>query len=151
MENLLQIVMHFMTKQGANVAIFLDSNIVLYAFGNDEHKAKIAQNLLAEYPIISTQVINECSHVMRRKLRWDLDKIADELENVLILVQLDTVDIRHIRLAWDVAARYGFSHYDSLIVASALETHCTRLYSEDLQHNQLIENRLKIINPFLKP
>jgi len=69
---------------------------------------------------------------MRRKLRWNLEKVADELENVLILVQLNTVDIRHIRLAWKIADRYGFSHYDSLIVASALETNCTRLYSEDL-------------------
>ena len=44
--------------------------------------------------------------------------------------------------------RYGFSFYDSLIVAAALEGGCTRLYSEDLQHGQQIQ-RLTILNPFV--
>ena len=45
-------------------------------------------------------------------------------------------------------SRYGFSFYDSLIVAAALEAGCTRLYSEDLQHGQQIQ-RLTILNPFV--
>lgn len=129
---------------------FLDSNIVLYAYGNDDIKRNTASNLLAQYPYISTQVINECSHVMRRKLRWSPEKVAEELEILLILVRLKTVDIRHIRLGWKLAMRYGFSHYDSLMVASALEVGCKHLYSEDMQHGQLIENSLQIINPFLE-
>lgn len=39
--------------------IFLDTNIVLYAYGNDEVKQKIASSLLAQCPTISTQVINQ--------------------------------------------------------------------------------------------
>lgn len=50
--------------------------------------------------------------------------------------------------ALDVAERHGFSHCDSLIIAAALEAGCARLYSEDLQHGQLIDQRLTIINPF---
>jgi predicted nucleic acid-binding protein len=53
-----------------------------------------------------------------------------------------------ILAALTVAERYGFSHYDSLIVATALEAGCSTLYSEDMQHGQLIDNRLTIINPF---
>jgi predicted nucleic acid-binding protein len=34
--------------------------------------------------------------------------------------------------ALEVAARYGFSHYDSLIISAALESGCMTLYSEDL-------------------
>ena len=37
---------------------------------------------------------------------------------------------------------------DSLIVATALENGCTILYSEDMQHEQIIEKQIKIINPF---
>jgi len=37
-----------------------------------------------------------------------------------------------------------------LIVASALENGCGTLYTEDLQHGQIIENKLLIVNPFLK-
>jgi len=130
--------------------IFLDTNIILYAFGNDEFKRQIAHNLLAQYPTISTQVINECSHVMRRKLFWSPEKVSEELEILLILVQLKTLDIQHIRSGWKIAARYGFSHFDSLMVASAFEAGCQRLYSEDMQHGQIIEDRLQIFNPFLE-
>jgi predicted nucleic acid-binding protein len=43
--------------------------------------------------------------------------------------------------------RFQLSHWDSLIIAAALEGHCEVLYSEDLQHGQIIEG-LEIINPF---
>jgi predicted nucleic acid-binding protein len=35
-----------------------------------------------------------------------------------------------------------------MIVAAAQEAGCRTLYSEDLQHGQLIDKRLKVINPF---
>jgi predicted nucleic acid-binding protein len=87
---------------------------------------------------------------MRRKLHWQPDKIAEEMEVLLVLVRLLAFDIRHIRLAWQIAARYGFSHFDSLIIATALEARCEQLFSEDLQHGQIIEDRLRIVNPFLE-
>ena len=43
--------------------------------------------------------------------------------------------------------RYGYSFYDSLIVAAAIESGCKTLYSEDLQHGQQIGD-LTIRNPF---
>ena len=43
--------------------------------------------------------------------------------------------------------RYGFSFYDSMIVAGAVESGCVRLYSEDLQHGQRIQS-LTIEDPF---
>ena len=45
-------------------------------------------------------------------------------------------------------SRYGFSYYDALIVAAALESGCTRLYTEDLQHGQQIDG-LAIENLFV--
>jgi len=42
------------------------------------------------------------------------------------------------------------SSYDCLIIASALEANCKYLFSEDMQHGQIIENTLKIINPFVQ-
>jgi predicted nucleic acid-binding protein len=47
--------------------------------------------------------------------------------------------------------KYGFSNWDSLILAAALEHSCTCLYSEDLHHGQIIEGCLTIINPFTSP
>jgi predicted nucleic acid-binding protein len=42
-----------------------------------------------------------------------------------------------------------FSFWDSMMIASALDNHCSVIYTEDLQHGQVIENKLKIINPFI--
>ena len=47
-----------------------------------------------------------------------------------------------------IAAKYGFSFYDALIAAAALEAECAILYSEDLQDGQVIEERLTVHNPF---
>jgi predicted nucleic acid-binding protein len=50
--------------------------------------------------------------------------------------------------AFNLRQKQSISFWDSLIVASALANNCFILYTEDLQHNQLIENNLRIINPF---
>ena len=47
-----------------------------------------------------------------------------------------------------VAVRYQLSHWDALIVAAALEAGCDLLYSEDMQHEQLFDGRVKVKNPF---
>jgi predicted nucleic acid-binding protein len=50
--------------------------------------------------------------------------------------------------ALKIKTRYQFSYWDSLIIASALENGCTILFTEDLQHNQMIEETLWVKNPF---
>lgn len=130
------------------MTIFLDSNVVLYALSDEEVKKVRALELLAGNPCISTQVVNECSHVLRRRLVWSSAKVAEELSIILQLVQLENVGIEQIRLAWEIAERYRFSHYDSLIVATALNAACDTLYTEDLQHGQVIYERLTLLNPF---
>jgi predicted nucleic acid-binding protein len=138
-----------MTARGAEMPAFLDSNIVLYALGDDDKKCRVAAALIEATPWVSTQVINECSHVLRRKLQWSPDKVAEHLLAILSLVKLTDVGIAEIRSAWTLAERYGFSHYDSLIIAAALQTGSDTLYTEDMQHGQVIEGRLTLINPFV--
>lgn len=58
------------------------------------------------------------------------------------------IQISTLQQAHKIKLKYGFSYWDSLIVASALETNCEQLYSEDMQHKQVIEGRLTILNPF---
>ncbi len=54
-----------------------------------------------------------------------------------------------IREAIRLARRYKLSHWDSLIVAAALLAGCEKLYSQDMQHGQVFDEQLKVINPFL--
>jgi len=50
-----------------------------------------------------------------------------------------------------IRTAHQFSYWDSLIIASALEGGCTILYSEDMQHGQVIDGRLTVLNPLLEP
>ena len=129
---------------------FVDTNIVIYSLGKDEAKRSMALTILADSPVMSVQVLSETANTMRRKLGFDVSaviKVVDRLSQVCGRLQPLTLDTLSGGLG--IAQRYGFSHYDSLIVAAALQAGCTVLYSEDLQHGQVIDGKLKIINPFL--
>ena len=47
-----------------------------------------------------------------------------------------------------IIEKYKFSFWDSMIISAALQSNCKILYSEDMHHKQIIENKLTIINPF---
>jgi predicted nucleic acid-binding protein len=133
------------------VASFLDSNVVLYALGDDERKRAIALSLLARQPTISTQVINECSHALRRKQQLGPAELASVLEDVIRLTRVVDVGLEQIRQAWAIAERHRYGHYDSLIVATALSAGCSVLYTEDIQNGQVFDGRVTVVDPFREP
>ena len=59
-----------------------------------------------------------------------------------------SIDMATHERGLEIAKKYGFSIYDSMIVATALQGECDTLYSEDMQDGLLIEGRLRIVNPF---
>jgi predicted nucleic acid-binding protein len=99
--------------------------------------------------VLSTQVLIESANVMRRKFGCTVAEIETFHQALLGVCQLRIIERNTIRTALAVAGRYGFSTYDSLIIATALEAGCTTLYSEDMQHGQVIDGRLTVVNPFL--
>lgn len=131
--------------------IFLDTNILVYLYSFDA-KSVIAEKLIREHfnkICLSTQVLNELYSVMtRKKLKNQREAqtiIADLIENYRIFC-LDEVCITR---GITINITYQFSYWDSLIIAAALESDCSILYSEDLQHSQVIEKTLTVVNPFL--
>jgi predicted nucleic acid-binding protein len=62
------------------------------------------------------------------------------------------VSITHATIlkAIDISIKSKFTYWDSLIISSALENSCIDLYSEDLNHGQIINKSLSIIDPFKK-
>jgi predicted nucleic acid-binding protein len=64
----------------------------------------------------------------------------------LLPVQPVTIEIHEAGLV--LAERYNFSTYDAMIAASALHADCNTLWSEDMQDGMILENRLRIVNPF---
>jgi len=131
---------------------FLDTNILIYAYSEDEPKKQfIVLQLIDSFEdnvIISKQVINELSNILLKKFKLGSDQVENvllEIDNVLPIADFDlTTQIKALKLK----DRYQFQYYDALIVATALENNCTVVYSEDMQHEMLIDGNLKIINPF---
>jgi predicted nucleic acid-binding protein len=128
---------------------FFDSNILIYAVAKNDPRAFKAEELLATGGLISVQSLNEFVSVARRKLGMPWKSIVEFLDVICVLcpepvpVSLDT----H-KSALRVADKYGYSIYDALIIAAALEAGCGILHSEDLQDGQVINQQLTIRNPF---
>jgi predicted nucleic acid-binding protein len=126
---------------------FFDTNVLLYLLSSDSAKADQAEALLAAGGVVSVQVLNEFASVAFRKLAMNIPDIQSILSTVRAVCVVKTLDVETHELGLDVAKRYGFSIYDSMIVAAALRAQCTTLCTEDLQQGQVID-RLTIRNPF---
>lgn len=129
---------------------FIDTNIVIYSLGQDPQKHEKALLGLANKPVLSVQVLSETSNIMKRKLGYDIDAIRAVINRIAeSCAILQPVTISTLNKAFDIAQRYQLSHYDSLIVAAALQANCSLLYSEDMQHGQIFDSQLKVVNPFI--
>jgi predicted nucleic acid-binding protein len=128
---------------------FLDTNILIYTVGNIIPKKQIAVDLIGACAVISTQTITESVNVMHRKLGYDYAQIRVIIDTLINQMTVQPITSETIRSALRIAERYRYSYYDSQVIASALEHACPVLYSEDLQHEQRIDGRLQIVNPFL--
>ncbi|MBK8705376.1 MAG: PIN domain-containing protein [Saprospiraceae bacterium] len=135
----------------ANQKVFLDTNLLIYAHTSvDTPKQQNIQLIIMnEQTVISTQVFTEAANVLYKKFRFGWQDIRQVLHEMEQNNEVHTNSYTTIQRASQIAERYGFSFYDSLIVAAALEADCSILYSEDLQHGQEIDVVLAIKNPFL--
>ena len=128
--------------------VFFDTNVVFYLLSEDAAKADRAEELLAAGGRVSVQVLNEFAAVASRKLRMGWTDIGEILTQVRAVCQVEPLSIETHERGLAIAARYGLSVYDAMIVASALLAGCKELYSEDLQHGQIFERQLTVRNPF---
>ncbi|MFP3890770.1 PIN domain-containing protein [uncultured Ralstonia sp.] len=127
---------------------FLDSNVVLYALSQDAHKVARADALMAAGGVVSVQVLNEATNVMRRKWAMAWGEVDAVLEVVSALCRIEPLTAQTHALGRNLAQRYSLSIYDAMIVAAATLAGCNVLYSEDMQHGLVIDQSLRIINPF---
>ncbi len=126
---------------------FLDTNVLLYLLSNDERK-EIAKKLLKSEHTISIQVLNEFSNVSIGKLKFSIDKTKEFIDIISNEVIIEIYTKKTILNALDLKKDYNLQFYDALIVATAVESNCNILYSEDMQDGLVINNEIKILNPF---
>jgi len=134
---------------------FLDTNVFVYSFDSNEPvKKSIARDLIQsslkdKMGCISSQVIQEFLNVSSKKFDPPIghDDSLKYLNTVLAPLCEIYTSIDLYRRTIETSQRWKYSFYDSMIITAAIQTNCSILYSEDLQHGQKMES-LIIVNPF---
>lgn len=131
--------------------IFLDSNILIYCYSNDElDKQKIARSIFENTKEIniSIQVINEVTNILLKKLKLTTIDVANTILQISNFVTIFTFDIDTQIEALKIKENYKLQFYDALIIATAIENNCNILYSEDMQDGLVVNGKITIFNPF---
>jgi len=129
----------------------LDTNILIYLHDIDtgSEKRKIAYELIAGNPFISAQVISEYLNVCSKRLKMPKQDALNALMNWLPFCNLTPFNSDIYLKSQFLIKKYQFQLFDSIVIASAMESGCRILFSEDMQDNLSVEKVLRIVNPFL--
>lgn len=127
---------------------FFDTSVLLYLLSGDTAKADRVETLISTRGVVSVQVLNEFAVVALRKLKMPLNEIREILDTIRAVCAVEPMTVETHDRGLAVLERYKFSLYDSMLVAAALLAGARIIYSEDLQHGQVIDNQLRVTNPF---
>ena len=131
---------------------FADTNIWLYALiaSQDADKSTKSQAIIREPRLVtSVQVINDVCVNLLRKAQFSEEKIRELVASFYERHHVAQFEKPTLLKASSLREKYGFSFWDSTMVASALAAGAEILYSEDMHHGTLVENTLRLTNPFL--
>lgn len=122
---------------------FVDTNILMYAHdtsaGEKHERAKaLVEELWRDRTgVVSTQVLQELSVNLRKKVRRPLDgKAIREIVADYLTWQVIVNGGDSILEALDLEARYQISFWDALVIQAAQVAGAEILYSEDLSDGQ---------------
>jgi predicted nucleic acid-binding protein len=138
--------------------VFVDTNVLVYDRDRRDllkhERAQAWMSTLWQHPglgVVSSQVLTAFYWTVTRKLRPGLDEeAARRYVRAVLAWEFVAVDQAAMIEAWSVQDRFGFSFWDSLVVATARAAHCRVLLTEDLQDGQDLDGVL-VVNPFLHP
>ena len=134
-----------------NGKVFFDTNILVYAQDlSTPRKQAICEELLLQYgdvehAAVSTQVMQEY-YVNLVKL-GAAPLAAKTLMNALRALDIVTTTPEMVERGIDISIRNQVSFWDALVIAAASAARCARLYTEDMNHGQVIAG-VQIWNPF---
>lgn len=127
---------------------FFDTNVLVYIASGDSAKADRAEAVIAAGGVISVQVLNELANVARRKMQMSWDETHAYLDMLRDLLTVHPLTVETHETGLRLAERHGLSIYDAMIAAAALRAGCDTLWSEDMQHGMVLDEGLRIVNPF---
>ncbi len=127
----------------------VDTNVLVHLLDEElTPERRRAAQLLGTRLVVSQPVISEFLNVTRRLLKLPKGEILRRCNEVFARCEIVPISYQTLTFAARLLARYDFQLFDAIIVAAALEAGCDTLYSADFQHNQLVEGRLRLLNPF---
>ena len=136
-----------------NAKTFVDTNVLLYAYDRDagakrDTAEKALQNLWRQRAgVLSVQVLQEFYVNVTRKIATPLSRLeARKIVEAYAAWCVETTPAE-IEAAFSIEDQAKIGFWDALIVASALKSGATRIFSEDLNHGQHIGG-IVIENPF---
>ncbi len=130
------------------VSCFFDTTILVYAAAQADRRTAAAEKLLVGGGRISVHVLNEFVAVARGKLHMPWKEVVEATTVIRTLCELPVpLTVQMHEEALRICQRYKYHIYDSLVIAAALASGCSVLYSEDMQDGQTIDS-LRIRNPF---
>jgi predicted nucleic acid-binding protein len=130
---------------------FFDTNVLIYAVALDDPRNPRAEELLSSGGKISVQILNEFVSVARRKLQMPWSDVTEALDAFRVLCPSPlSITLAIHEAALKIAEKHGFGIYDASVVAAALQSGCSVLFSEDFQDGQTIDGQLTIRNPFIQ-
>jgi predicted nucleic acid-binding protein len=135
--------------------VFCDSNVFLYSIDDLSDASKrnrcgdwLDRLTASRLATCNLQVVNEVTNVLLKKRRkLPTQQVFDYADTIAPIGDLP-LDQTTITAARALHSKFGYSWWDCLLLASALELGCSHFLSEDLQDGHQIGG-LTIINPFL--
>jgi predicted nucleic acid-binding protein len=131
---------------------FLDTNVLIYAddldAGAKRERARgiLRQALTTGEGVLSTQVLQEFFVISTTKLGVE-PRVARRKVELLAKMDVVRIELDTIFSAIDLHRLHSLSFWDALILKAASTAGCGILWTEDLQHGQVIDG-VRIENPF---
>jgi predicted nucleic acid-binding protein len=133
--------------------IFFDTNFLAYGADFRNNKKQKMALAIAKYgeaafiPVISTQVIQEYYVTLVNKL--EIPALASKgIIHSLSRFEIVQITPSLIEDAIDCHVISHVSFWDALIIVAAEHANCKELWTEDLNHGQIIRG-VQVINPFI--
>jgi predicted nucleic acid-binding protein len=132
---------------------FFDTNILLYSISRDPTEAAKRDRAIAlldaDDGALSVQVLQEFYVQATRPSRADAipHDIAVGLIESWMRFKVQEITLPVLRGALEIKAAYGFSYWDSAVIAAARALGCCELYTADMSHGRIVEG-ITIVDPF---
>ena len=134
--------------------VFLDTNIIVYAHDRSSGDKHVVSKDIMDFlwesrkGVISVQVLQEFYVNVTQKVAKPLaPDVAARIITDLSVWQIHRPGVEDVLDAIHLQGRYQISFWDAMIVASAIQLGCRRIWSEDLGSGR-VYTTVTVTSPF---